>query len=373
LQFTCKQGSALPLNVAAPPADSRRRTVGSRPAEGRTNQNVVVPSFHRFARLQSQFFNCAAAIRVPWSISKGDFMRTAFLAISLALAAATPAAADDAQPGMLETGGALFDDGKLLATGGVSNLEGAGGGGLATWALTSGYGTRDGVGLDAHFTYIGLGSYSLWTEGAAVGLFDRVELSYARQTFDTEDVGAALGLGKGFKIDQDVWDAKVKLWGDAVYDQDTLMPQIAIGADYKHNDRGWLDAAIGAKSNSGTEFYLAATKLFLAESVLVDATLRETKANQFGLLGFGGDKNDSYSTQFEGSAAYLFCRNFALGGEYRTKPDNLGIAHEDNAWDLFAAYFLNKHLSLTVAYVSLGNIVIRDNQNGYYLSLQAAI
>ena len=59
----------------------------------------------------------------------------------------------------------MFDDGKLLATGGVSDLEGAGGGGLATWALTTGYGTRDGVGLDGHFTYIALPDYSLWTEG----------------------------------------------------------------------------------------------------------------------------------------------------------------------------------------------------------------
>ena len=112
---------------------------------------------------------------------------------------------------------------------------------------------------------------------------------------------------------------------------------------------------------------------FLAQSLLVNVTLRETKANQFGILGFGGDKNNGYSTQFEGSAAYLFSRKFAIGAEFRTKPDNLSIAREDNAFDVFAAYFITKNVSATVAYVNLGNIVIHDNQQGVYLSLQAGL
>jgi hypothetical protein len=290
------------------------------------------------------------------------------------LAGASSAFADEPASGsVLDKGMAMFDSGKLLATGGVSNVEGAGGGGLATWALTSGYGTSHGVGLNGHATYIETGDYSLWTEGAAVGLFDRVELSYARQTFDTEKVGAALGLGKGFKIDQDIYGAKVKIVGDAVYDQDSFLPQIAAGLQYKHNDRGWLIKAIGGGSADGIDYYLAATKLFLAESVLVDVTLRETKANQFGILGFGGDKDNGYSTEFEGSAAYLFSRKFAVGAEYRTKPDNLGIAREDDAWDVFAAYFFTKNVSLTAAYVDLGNIVIKDHQQGAYVSVQVGI
>ena len=35
------------------------------------------------------------------------------------------------------------DQGKLLATGGVSQVEGAGGGGLVPWALITGYGSVD--------------------------------------------------------------------------------------------------------------------------------------------------------------------------------------------------------------------------------------
>ena len=77
-----------------------------------------------------------------------------------------------------------------------SQVEGAGGGGLATWALITGYGTRDGIGANVHYTAVPLPDYSLQTTGVAVGLFDRLELSYAWQAFDTQDVGAALGLGR---------------------------------------------------------------------------------------------------------------------------------------------------------------------------------
>jgi hypothetical protein len=279
--------------------------------------------------------------------------------------------ADDAgSSSALDKGMAMFDSGKLLATGGVSNVEGAGGGGIATWALISGYGTRDGIGLNGHFTYINTNDYALWTEGVSVGLFDRVELSYARQTFDTQKIGGALGLGNGFKIDQDVFGAKVKIYGDAVYDQDSWIPQIAAGVQYKHNDRGFLMHALGASSD-GTDYYVSATKLFLAESLLVDATWRETKANEFGILGFGGAKHDDYSAQFEGSAAYLFTRKFAVGVEFRTKPDNIGV-HEQDAWDVFAAYFFTKNISVTAAYADLGNILVGE-QRGEYVSLQVGL
>jgi hypothetical protein len=266
-----------------------------------------------------------------------------------------------------------FDEGKLLATGGVSAIEGEGGGGLTPWALITGYGTRDGVSINLHHTYVGLPDYQLLSPGIAVGLLDRLELSYAWQAFDTEATGAALGLGQGFAFHQNIFGAKLKLIGDAVYDQDSWLPQIAIGLQHKENDRRAIVTAVGAKGAVGTDFYLAATKLFLAESLLADVTLRATKANQFGILGFGGDRDGNYSMQFETSAAYLVSRKFAVGGEFRTKPNNLGIAKEDAAFDFFAAWFLDKNLSLTAAYADLGNIVLHDHQNGAYLSLQAGL
>ena len=42
--------------------------------------------------------------------------------------------------------------GRLLATGGVTQIEGTGGGGLVPWALITGYGTRDQVSATAFYT-----------------------------------------------------------------------------------------------------------------------------------------------------------------------------------------------------------------------------
>ncbi len=260
--------------------------------------------------------------------------------------------------------------GKLLLTAGVTQLEGAAGGGLTPWAVIGGYGEGNQFGGNAFYTRVDVDDYSLDSYGAMIGLRDRVELSVSRQVFDTEQVGGALGLGDGFVIRQDTYGVKVKLFGDAVLEQDSALPQVSVGVQYKRNDRGALVRAIGADDDSGTDVYVSATKLYLDKSLLLNATVRFTEANQFGILGFGGDRNSGYSPQLETSVAYLLNRRLAIGAEYRTKPDNLNIADEDNAWDVFAAWTPNRHVSLTVAYVDLGNIVIRDSQRGFYASLQ---
>ena len=287
-------------------------------------------------------------------------------ALALALFAASGAAtAQDSDDGR-----GLSASGKLLLTGGVTQVEGSAGGGLTPWAIIGGYGTRDQIGANAYYTQVNVDDYKLESFGALVGFYDRVELSFARQQFDTELVGGALGLGNRFTFTQDIIGLKVKLVGDAVLEQDSWLPQIAVGAQYKRNDQAAVLAFVGAKDDSGVDYYVSATKLYLDQSLLLNGTLRLTKANQFGILGFGGDRNDSYKAQFEASAAYLLTRNVAIGAEYRTKPDNLGIAGEDDAYDVFVAWAPYKNVSLTVAYVDLGNIVIRDDQRGVYASVQ---
>ena len=293
------------------------------------------------------------------------------LALALASACA-PAFADDsaataatdARPAIPDTGG------KLLLTGGVTQLEGAGGGGLTPWALIGGYGTQGQWGASAFYTRVTVGDYHLDDVGALVSWNDRIEFSIAQQRFNTEAVGAALGLGEGYTFSQDIVGMKVRLAGEAVLDSDRAMPQISVGFQYKKNNRGALLRAIGAQDDKGLDLYLSATKLFLAQGILLNGTVRFTKANQIGILGFGGDKHDNYRPQLEVSAAYLLTRKLVIGAEYRTKPDNLSIAREDNWWDVFVAYAPSRNVSLTVAYADLGNIVIRDNQRGVYASLQ---
>ncbi|MEO5626524.1 MAG: DUF3034 family protein [Dokdonella sp.] len=267
----------------------------------------------------------------------------------------------------------LLGSNKLLLTGGVSQLEGAAGGGLTPWAVMGGYGTRDEVGANAYYTHVGVQDYHLSDAGVLIGIHDRVELSFAQQRFNTEDVGAALGLGRGFTFRQNIVGVKVKVAGDVLLDQNSPMPQIAVGLQYKSNDRGDVLHAIGAKSDSGTDFYVSATKLLLGQNLLLNGTLRLTKANQIGILGFGGDKHDSYQPEFEASAAYLLSRKLAIGAEYRMKPDNLGIAREDDWYDLFIAWAPTKHVSVTLAYAYLGNVVIKDDQRGLYASVQVGL
>ena len=287
-------------------------------------------------------------------------MRTACIALAATLAlAAAPAAANDLRP-----------LGKLLLTGGVTTVEGSGGGGLASWAVITGYATRDGIGANVHATRVELPDYQFRAYGASVGLFDRVELSYTRQAFDTQGTGAKLGLGKGFTFHQDVVGAKVRVLGDAVYNQDTWVPQVAVGVQYKNAEKAAVIGLLGGQDDDGVDVYVAATKVLLSESLVVNGTVRATKANQTGLLGFGGPGDYDYTLQFEGSAGVLLSKRLLVGAEYRTKPNKLGLK-EDDWFDVFAAYAVNKHLSVTAAYADLGTIATFKGQRGLYLSLQA--
>ena len=180
----------------------------------------------------------------------------------------------------------------------------------------------------------------------------------------------------GETIRQTIVGAKVRLLGDAVYDQDRWWPQLAVGLQHKKNsDFDFVPQLIGARHDSDTDFYLAATKVYLAGPLsrtwLVNATLRATRANQFGILGFGGDRSDRRSLQAEGSVAAFLSDSWVLGVEYRQKPDKLSAFEEQDAWDGFLAWFPVKNFSVTAAYVDLGNIAIHPQQRAWYLSLQA--
>lgn len=280
--------------------------------------------------------------------------------------------------------GAHAERGKLLLTGGVSTIDGAAGGGLTPWAVTGSYATDGEIGGTAFVTGAKTQDYALTTYGAAIGIHDRVELSFARQDFDTRNNLAPLGLS-GLHLKQDIFGVKVRVAGDAVLDSDTLMPQIAVGLLHKKTDAGALGPTLfgplGAK-DSGTDVYVSATKLFLAQGILVNGTLRATKANQGGLLGFGGAQSDSTKLQPEISVAKLLSKNLAIGAEYRAKPDNLnpsvlgaGALKEDDWFDLFVAWAPTKTVSITAAYVDLGKIapaVQPRRQTGAYLSAQIA-
>ena len=261
-------------------------------------------------------------------------------------------------------------DGRLLATGGATQFESAAGGGLVPWAVIAGYGTRDQHAGTVFATRVDTGDYALDSVGAAYGIGNRIELSVARHRFDLGTLQRQLALPvDAFR--QDVVGAKLRLGGDLVY---TAMPQVSIGLQHKRHRDFDIPSAIGARDDRGTDVYIAASKLFLAGAggynLLVNATVRSTRANQAGLLGFGGDRRQDRSLVLEGSAAVMPSPHWAIGVEYRQKPDNLGFAREDDWQDAFVAWFPNKHVAVVAAYADLGSVARLDDQHGGYLSLQ---
>ncbi|MGW8275364.1 hypothetical protein Xmlh_09000 [Xanthomonas axonopodis pv. melhusii] len=267
---------------------------------------------------------------------------------------------------------ALAGDGRLLATGGVSMIEGSSGGGIVPWATLSGYGTRDELGTVAFATHVDSGDYRLDVQGAALTVGNRLELSLARQRLDLGTLQDRLGLPWN-ALGQDVFGAKVRLAGDLVYGH---APQVSLGVQYKRLRNGTLPLAIGARDDHGTDIYLSASRLLLQGAagyqLLLNGTLRATRANQAGLLGFGGDRRNSYRLVPEVSAAVVLSPSWAVGVEYRDKPNNLGFAREQAWADAFVAWFPNKHVSLTAAWADLGDIATLADQRGPYLSLQVA-
>lgn len=250
--------------------------------------------------------------------------------------------------------------GKLLATPGVSQVEGSAGGGIVPWAQLAGYASDDEIAINGFCSHADVSDYSLDVCGAQLNIYDRVEFSYAEQRFEVPALNT--------DIEQSITGAKVRLYGDIVYSK---WPQLSLGVQHKSLDEGSIANLLGAEDTSGTDIYLAASKLHLGALVgynwFWNTTFRYSDANQLGLLGFGGPDSDK-ELLFEASTAVFLTHQIAVGVEYREKSNNLGLGEQD--WqDVFVAWFPNKYVSVTAAWLDLGSIAGAKDQTGWYLSV----
>ena len=115
------------------------------------------------------------------------------------------------------------DTGKLVLTGGVSSITGSAGGGITPWAVIGTQATEGELGFSAYATRAATQDYSLSGYGVALGLYDRLELSLARQDFDASPAVALNGIAPfgvlpGQHIRMDVLGLKLRVVGDAVLD-----------------------------------------------------------------------------------------------------------------------------------------------------------
>ncbi|MDZ7767936.1 MAG: DUF3034 family protein [Woeseiaceae bacterium] len=188
---------------------------------------------------------------------------------------------------------ALADrSGRLLATGGAVSIEATAGGGITPWAVLAGYGTDEQVGCAAALTGVHTDDYTLQSAGGACTWGNRIELSIGRQELDLDGLRPVLGLPDNQMLRQRYAGLKVRLAGDIVYSD---WGQLSAGVLYRQSEDKALVRAAGATDTTGIDGYLSAGKLFLdgplSRMAYADVgRLRFTRANQGGLLGFGGDR-----------------------------------------------------------------------------------
>ncbi|MFV0543985.1 MAG: DUF3034 family protein [Marinicella pacifica] len=260
---------------------------------------------------------------------------------------------------------------RQLGTGAVMQIEGSSGSGIVPWATIAGYGESDETDVTAAYTFLDTDDYEFEAHGVAVGWHNRLEFSLARQSLDLVTLGPAIGL-PGASLRQDVLGVKVRLAGNLVY---TKMPQIAFGVQYKKNKNFTIPGLVGAGDDSGVDYYLSASKLFLAKPFgfngFATVTLRSTEANETGLLGFGGDLGSRH-LNVETSLGLFLNSSWAVGFDFRQKHSNLSFASESHWRDVFLAWVPNRHLSLVVAYADIGDVATLKDQQGLYLSINGS-
>ena len=293
---------------------------------------------------------------------------------------------------------------RLLASGGVSSVEGAAGGGITPWALIAGYGSNEEINATANIQHLQAGEYQLHSYGAAVGFYDRFEFSLQQQNLDVSSAtmtnvfnflsnGPTPALiAPSTQIEQTIIGGKLKVYGDALFSENPYIPQVSVGFQYKKNQsfdsslalydgavpipNTGIPALLGATQDSGIDYYISASNVLLGafdgNNVLYNLTARLSKANTLGLLGFESADDNSYALEMAASFAVFTGRHTLIGMEIRQQTDRLsGLAKADTISDFFVSYLPSKEWSITAALVNLGNLPLQPKSKGFYLSFTA--
>lgn len=208
----------------------------------------------------------------------------------------------------------------------------------------------------------------------------RVELGYGFNRLDLGDLGADILTATGLDIREDTvelhnFNVRALLLKEGDFGQSWL-PAVTLGLHYKYNETiddidkrllGTLDG-LGIKDDDGLDVTLYASKLFtsLPRPMFVNVGLRSTEAAHIGLLGF----TDHRKTLVEANFGILVLDNLVLGGEYRKKPNEYTrlpglIEREDDWWSAFITYVVNDHMTASVAYANLGDVLNHEADDTY--------
>lgn len=214
---------------------------------------------------------------------------------------------------------------------------------------------------------------------------DRLELGYGLDALSLNDLPDLVAAKTGMNMGDDVvylhnFNARLALLKEGDFDRPWI-PAVTIGAHYKYNstinsidsDLNGTMTAIGIKDNDGIDYTLYVTKMvnFLPRPLLLNFGVRNSDAAHIGLLGFTGERE----FLFEGNAVLFITDRFAIGGEYRQKPNNYTaidglVASEDDWWSVVAAYVINNSLTVSGGYFNLGNVLDEENSNAFALKMK---
>lgn len=214
---------------------------------------------------------------------------------------------------------------------------------------------------------------------------DRLELGYGLNALSLNELPDLVASSTGLDIEDDTvflhnFNARLALLKEGQFDQSWL-PAVTLGAHYKYNDTvedidtdlaGTL-TSIGIEDNDGIDYTLYASKMltFLPKPLLVNAGVRNSNAAHAGLLGFTDDRE----FLFEGNVVLFLADNFALGAEYRQKPDGYKqidglVAAEDDWWSVVAAYVVNDSMTVSGGYFNLGDVLDEEDTDAFALKLK---
>ena len=209
--------------------------------------------------------------------------------------------------------------------------------------------------------------YSLLSPGAAIGMFDRVELSYARQNFDTREVGAALGIGAGFMRCPRMCSPQ-RCGCSAMRSTTARVPQVAAGRSTSARDAAVVrrsarkrpTAPISRGGDQGVRSHQHPDGR--------DAAADQGQPERPARLRRRQEDGYPRSSRDRG----LCCRAASsVGGEYRTKPTTWPSRGRTTSSTSSPPMRSPSNVTATAAYVDLGSIATVPKQRGAFLSLQA--
>jgi hypothetical protein len=230
--------------------------------------------------------------------------------------------------------------------------------------------------LGSAFVWLGNGRW-LTAVTATETLGDRLELGYAWSYLDLGDLRSDIDDAAGVRIgDNHVKmhnvNARLALLKEGQFDFGWL-PAVTFGTHFKINENiddidddlfGALDAS-GIESDYGFDFTLYASKMItsLPRPILLNVGVRNSDAAHLGYLGFTRKR----TFLAEGNVVLFVTDRFALGAEYRMKPneyDRIGdlVQPEDDWWTIVFAYVFNSHLTVSGGYGHFGR-VLNHNAN----------